>query len=570
MSASAIIPDNIFNPTNISMPENVAPLSDELITEVKGQLIRKLTEKFGGKLNLADAVALYANSVEGAKRVMKARTNKDGSDNKSGKNFGNIFEEMEVTALNREAIVKNTGAKAARTNAVGDQKKQGNLEHESLEPYAKVNHQHTDIVVYGANGQILETYQAKQVEDIINVATNENYTTHENAPDKIVVPKDKYGKAKDEIKNKKTKTKAEIEKTNDPEEKKKLETKLEQLEIADKKLVAGKTASWCSGHPDKKSHPILTELVEKTGGDTGAVAKALPYVAIAAQSGKDAAARAGSRIGTGLLSEAGALVIGGAIWELRDAWRAPDAISIYDRIKRFVFNVLQKIKESSIVRCGKEITLEVIQIILGVLGSLCGSLKAFLKLLGKSLSQVWDSIYNYVTGKIASFSALISIIVKTVAAVGIGSLAVALEAKLSMLGIPHIIGGLLAAALAGIAIVFVNRGIDAFIFSVTSAFSNAKAAAIRRERIEEYCEEMLPRLMEEREKFKSIVDSYYTERQKVINESFIAIKSHKIMQDNVKLFASLENLNQLFGKSLGWKTQDEFDAMMISDEAFCL
>ena len=51
---------------------------------------------------------------------------------------------------------------------------------------------------------------------------------------------------------------------------------------------------------------------------------------------------------------------------------------------------------------------------------------------------------------------------------------------------------------------------------------------------------------------------------------FHDFKSALSSRDTVKTFMALETLNQAFGCTLGWKTEEEFDEMMERDAVFVL
>ena len=551
MSCAITIPDNMFSPTS-GGNRAVPPLNQDVIREVENQLQRKIIEKCGGKLNLADGVALYANNADGIGQVQSIKTNKDGSSNKNRNNFGNIYEGMEVFSTNRQGIVQGDGRKAVRTDDLSEQKKSGKLEHDSLNKHANLYDQHTDIVVYdGKSGTVLQTQQAKHVRNS-TILLEEKYTTSPDAPSEIIVPKDSYEKHKAQLER--------ISKTSrDPE-------KRVRAKVALEKLRPGNVDSIWSSRPDRDSHPILANIVDKAGGGDGIVGTSIPYVYIVGQAAGDAAERVGKRAGVAILEEIAVMTIGGAIWELRDAYNNPESIDIESRIKRFFLSIINKMKESSVFKCGREVALEVVTVLLGLLSNACSSISSLLNTIGKGIKQVFNSIYEYVTGQIKSFSELVSIILKSIATIGIGSLAVLLERKLELLGLPSLISGLISAAIAGIAIIFASRGIDALIFSVTSAFSQAKAAALRREKIEEYCNEIIPKLIGDRMSFDAIVNRYYKERKAILSDAFSSMKNALITKDAVVIYRALESINAMFGNTLGWSCQEEIDALMLSDD----
>lgn len=523
MSTLSLAMPDIFeepSPTGTMQPE----LMDGVITEVENQLMRKFTQLYGNALSLADGVALYSNSIEASKHLYRIRHTNDGKLNNNPQIHGNQFEGLEVFSNNREGIINDDGTQANTTDELSRLHDRGELDHDYLEMYAKRNDEHTDLVLYDKQGNVLETQQLKHIKDIRGIV-KKKYTTSSSAPNTIVVPADMYEEHKKTLESM-------IAQETDPERQK-------QITVALQKLRPGKTNA-------KDAYS--------------------PYVTVVTQTGKDAAARIGTNVGNTLLYETGSFVVGGAVWEIRDAYAHPDQMSIWKRIKRLFLAVFEKLKASSIIRTGREVGLEVFNLFLGILQSSFKSLKGFISLLGKSASQVWESICDYFSGKIKSFSELVSVVSKAFISVGIGFIAVSIEQKLTALGLPAPLGGLLAAALAGVAIVFANRSIDALLFSATSMFSPVAAAKIRREKITALCTEMIPQLIADRERFQQVVDKYYANRKALFSCAFADLHSSLASNDTQKIYASLESINNAYGATLGWTSQEEFDTFMLDED----
>lgn len=481
-------------------------LTTDVLREVENQLKRKFFQQFGSKLSLAAGEDLYANSLQGVKHVHTVKHTKEGKASKNPHIHGFAFEAQEVFATNREGIIDGSGVTANTTDELG-----------------ATNHQHVDVMVFDKAGKVIETQQLKHVKGAYCLY-EEAYTTHPDAPDRIVVPADKF----EEFKGKLGRV---AERAKDPAVR-------ERAQVALQKLQAGKTQA----------------------GDSFS-----PYTAIAKQTASDAATRVGEKVGQGILYQVGGMAVGGAIWELKDAMAHPGASTLWERVKRLFMTLFGKLHECAVVRTTREASLEAFTMILGVLKNSFKSFGAFLTMLGKSANNVWESLCDYFSGKISSFSELVAIIAKGLVTVGIGSLAILLEQKLSVLGVPTLLGGLMAAALAGVTIALINKGIDAIVFALVSAFSSVAAAKSRREEIAAVCAEMIPQLVADRENFQKLVDAYYAKRTATLSAAFSQLHATHAVQDVQAILCSLESINQAFGTTLGWKTQEEFDSMMLDD-----
>lgn len=503
----------------------------DISTEVGNQLLRKFMASFGSNLALADGVALYAGQINTGRSIYAVTHKKDGSPNNNECKFGFVFESQVTGEQNRKAIINNTGEIYSRTDDLYfDKYRDGNpLPHKDLERIACYNNMHTDVVGYSESG-ISVKQQLKVVKDTKALLKERYISDDPQAPDEIVVPADDYERHKTNLER--------YAQSPDPELRAKARAALQKLRPS---------------------------TITRAQTENGAA-----YQHVVRQTVTDAACRTGERTLKGLLPEVGMLVVGGTVWELRDAVKNTHSLSIWQRFERFLGVIWKKLTSSAVVRAGKEFGLEALNLLLSMLRSIFKSAGALLSTIGQGLNTVWESVYGYLTGKISSFSQLVSIILKALATLGIGTLAYTLEQQLTALGMPSVLGGLLAAALAGIAIVFANRGIDAFIFSIVSAFSQAKVSALRREIIKDFCDEIIPQIVEDRKRFEIMANVYFSKRSLLISKSFKDIRNSFAARDVLQLYTSLEIINNMFGKTLGWSTQQEFDSLMLNEIKFQL
>ena len=505
---------------------------DEALEEVKGQLLRRYMGTFGSSLSLASGVDLYAVQVESAKRIHTVTHTKpkpgESSRKKESIMFGHTFEELEVMQNNRTSVITGNGYTAKTTDELADMKKDNDPSYlDSLDPYARTNHTQTDVVIYDADGKPQKTLQLKNTKNT-KYLLEERYVFGPDAPDVILVPKGFKELHEERLKNI----------LDDP------------AVDEDKKRLAREILS---GNKLQESDTVTRQDSLR------------PNMAIAKQAAMDAGMRVSENVAKAIMPEIAALTVHGVVWEIKDAQANPATITTWERFKRFFLILWDKVVSAFGLRAKKELALEALNGLLAILKSTFRSFSAFISTIGKAINQVWESLYNYITGKITSFSELVAVILKSITAISLGTLAFTFERFLTSVGIPSIIGGFIAAAFAGLAIVFANRGIDASIKSMMALLSAAELAKARREEIEALCAEALPRIIDGAEELSCLSDRYYAERNIDLSKSFAEMKCAIVHRDAHTVLSSLRSINAAFGASIPWKTIDEFDALMDDD-----
>lgn len=481
MSAAAMTSDSF-----VSLFSEAAPMKEELFNEIKSQLERKLMTYIPGiPMNPLMAVELYTNSIQGFGRISQANTRQDGSTNNNPCNFGNVYEEQEVTAFNREQILAGGSLRAERTDNLDD-KRWTDADKGDLPSYAVKHHEHVDVVVFDEKtGKVTKTYQLKHTRGS-NILAKGAYTSHEDAPDGIMTPTDMTERHKKNLKS--------IAKNAHSSENK------ENAKTASEKLEAGRIDSKWTGKPDEDNHRFLHHVCENHPG----VGKALPYVHQGVVIGSDVIMRVGGRLAV----DGAAILMGGTLFEIRDAYQNPSSLTFLERLKRLFETLFSKIKELITGKGVKELCLEAATAILGIVTGMFKNLKTLFKTLAGAFHQLSDQIWNFVTGKTRNFAEFSANCLKVLSAVAISSCAIAAEEYLSAIGIPRILSGMAAAAVAGIAIVFVNKGIELAIGTLVGLFSEANAARMHREQVEAFIDRELPSILEDSARINTCATKY--------------------------------------------------------------
>lgn len=398
MSAAAMPPDSFA-----SLFTEAAPMKEELFNEIKSQLERKLMTYIPGiPMNLLMAVELYTNSIQGFERINHANTRKDGSANNNPRNFGNVYEEQEVTAFNRSQILAGKKWRAERTDNLAD-KLWTDAEKGDLPSYAVKHHKHVDMVVFDEKtGRIRKrqgTFQLKHTRGS-NILARDAYTNHEGAPTTIMVPKDMVQRHHENLESISKNAHTEENKRNAKIALKKLKyvkrrnKKDGYVLYQDKKSgkdekknikwveTDSKIDSKWTGNPDKDNHRFLHQVCENHPG----VGKALPYVHQGVVISSDVIMRVGGRLAV----DGAAILMGGTLFEIRDAYQNPSSLTFLERLKRLFETLFSKIKELITGKGVKELCLEAATAILGLVSGMFKNLKTLFKTLAGAFHQLSD------------------------------------------------------------------------------------------------------------------------------------------------------------------------------------
>ena len=550
----------------MSFPDaNTIPtsLEENLLEELKAQLSRKFSNTFGGKLELANGVLLYENHIATGKDIYQINHKKDGSKSKSPNIHGNNFEILTAGQQNKDAILENSGETTYTTDQLAAMRKNGEeLPNGIPQSLIKTHHPQVDTVTVDAKGQVIRTAQLKNCEDGAGAAKyllDERYicTNYEDykrvheakraigRPEKQLIPEDKWT-APDEL-----------------------------------VIPAGQRAALIEELEKLKNgnDPINAELAEKLLENTERISQTdglarddsySPYKTIAIETAKDFGQRTAERTGKLMISELAMISVGGAVWEIRDEIRNPGVMSIANRMERLVLTIWNKLSNVAACVLAKDFILEIVNLVAGALANIFKSAKNFISLLGNKIREVWDALYNYLTGKITSFHGLVLTIMKSVATVGLAGLALLLEQQLVALGLPSVLAGILSASAAAVAIVLSNRGLEVMVLGLVASFSRAETAKIRADQVEAKCREVLPKMLEQREELEALTQKIHDEREAILASSFQTLNSPQGRADVNVAISALERINQAFGATLGFSSFDEFDELMLADGAMRL
>lgn len=518
---------SLAKPTQGDAPGANAPsVADEAIREIGQQVSQALfrwlpsgTGKFA--LDIHGAVDMYGNHLRTHQSLGAARANIDGSENKNeravwGRN-------LEVSHVHDQ---KMAGQESYTTDELAIMKKNGDPEwdrlltqHPEVASLAQSNHEHTDVVTFTKRGIV--TAQVKNLDEPSDYfrAFKEDANN-----DRFVVPMDKYEAVK-----------ADLER---------------------RAREGGE-----DGHQAKE----FLQKLESASASRWATKN--PRLAHAGKATRDAATRAGYRIAEGVAIDIALVAIGGVAWEIREFYRSPATMTLWERVDRLLRVVWNKIKAVFKDRALREIGFEALSAGVSMLTAPLKMAKAALEKIWRVIQRLW---MDFVEGRVKSLAEVVSAILKAVYSVACIGVAIAVERSLAnVLGVVpggEMLSAVLAAAVAGVIVIIGNRGIETIVQGLALLSSRAELARRRRVEIERVCAQVIPQMIADRDQLEGLIDQHLAEHRLALDRSFANMSTAKDAEDVTGFLDGLKALNAAYGKALQWNSQAEFDTLMLSDE----
>lgn len=500
-------------------------VADEAIREI-GQQISQALLRFvphGRKfpLDIDGALRMYGNHLQTYNSLGAARVNKDGGENRNERAIrGKALEELHTHEQ------KMAGNRSYTTDELAIMKENNDPEYRRLredypevEHLAQTNHDHTDVVTETSQG--LMTAQVKNLDDPSSYFRE---FKKDAKNDQFVVPRDKFDSVQADLK------------------------KREKI-----------------GGQDGKLAKEFLQKLESASADRWATRN--PTLAHSARVARDAATRTGSRIGAGVATDVALIAIGGVAWEIREAYREPDAMTLMERVSRLLQVVWSKIQEAIKDRSLREIGFEALSMGASMLAAPLKMAKAALAKITRVVQRLW---MEFLGGKMESLGDVLSAILKAVYSVACIGVAITVERYLSTaLGaLPggEMLSAVLAAAVAGVIIVIGNRGIETIVRGLAALSARAELARRRREEIEQFCAQAIPQMIADRDRLEELVDLHLAERRITLDRTFADMGAAWDDEDHERFLDALRTLNEVYGTALPWSSQAEFDALMLSDK----
>ena len=505
---------------------NFPSVADEAIREIGQQVSQALlrfmpsgTGKFA--LDIHGAVRMYGNHLQTHQSLGAARVNTDGSENNNENAVrGKNLEESYTHDQRME------GQRSYTTDELAIMRKDDDPEYGRLlrkypeiADLAQTNHEQTDVVTVTRQG--LVTAQVKNLDK----ASKYFQAFQEDADnDRFVVPQDRY-----------LSVKADLE-----------------------QRAKG-------GGADGQQAKEFLEKLEPASASRRATRH--PNLAHAGKVAQDAATRAGHRIAVGVATDIALIAVGGVAWEIREYYRDPGTMTLWQRVDRLLRVIWSKIKAVFNERALREVGFEALSAGVSMLVAPLKMAKAAVEKIFGVVSRLW---MEFVAGKIKSLADVVSAILKAVYSVACIGVAIAVERSLAnVLGVVpggEMLSAVLAAAVAGVIIVIGNRGIETIVRTLAVLSSRVELARRKREEIERFCAQVIPQMVADRERLEGLVDRHLAEREFALDSAFADMAAARHGEGIGKFLNGLQEVNAAYGKVLPWSSFMEFNTRMRSDE----
>lgn len=105
---------------------------------------------------------------------------------------------------------------------------------------------------------------------------------------------------------------------------------------------------------------------------------------------------------------------------------------------------------------------------------------------------------------------------------------------------------------------------------LATALKEAKLAREERIRVEKECEEAVALIRQYRQEMNNLVSKYVTECSQIFNQGFLEMDKAIMEQDIDGFIRGNALIQEVLGKEVQFRTQVEFDELMLSDEPFIL
>lgn len=534
---------------------NSQVLSEVLIDEIGTQTLARL----GLNIFSLNTFGAYGASVTATNIVSRSY-----DQHKNNKNFfGQTFEDLDVGQKNILSALRNNGQRTYTTDELADirntadilsGKKYENLNdkdkskfdfimrnypeevssissNKNMQKHARKNDPETDTVTFDKDGNVLKRSQLKVIKNTDDLLQDRYLENN----DSLTMPFDDYKKHKANLEKM-------IASSNDQQKKEKA---IKALAMLDKNNVTNRLMC---------ENPRTTAVVTQSLAASGHIAQAGLSDAIVVS-----------------LST----LANGAVFEIKDAFSDDsNTVSISTRIKRLLEKVLQSFREP-FSRGASFGALDVgIGILTQIFKSISSKLTYVWRELRTSLKSIFNAVWDFFSGKIKTYKELISIILKALfsASMVVGVIAVEaqLEAFLAPLVSP-VIASFLAPALSitvgAIAVVLMSKSVDLALNALFGVFAQRDIAKMKAEEVKELCADMLPTLIDDREKLESLIKKTYQDRKVSFNHSFNEFKNGFLSSDIDSFISGLQGINSLYGKNLSFSTFSEFDEFMLDKDS---
>lgn len=492
---------------------------------------------------LADASMQYRDELQGV------LYRKNGGRNENPNRQGNVLEVRDVFLNNVDEAINNTEVRYTTTDHLYNQKQQGTRLSDSVAQMATYNDDATDVIAIKRGKVLKESHaQYKSVQNFGQLG--EDRYLAKNAA--IVVPIEDLQNA--------THYWQKRQQQGDP----KADAVLSKLKAA----KASKQSVTLEGS-------VLGSVVKTVSTEQTAKANQ-QKIADDLLLLESETAHASGRLVHGSVQQANtslkqalSYMVGRCVIEIRKSWREGNQ-DISTRLVAVIDDT--KAKFASLFQQGlwQNLGKTVLDHVLGMVSGFFSNIRHAIKKGGQYFAMICREVWHFITGQSPSLFHTLQLITKAIAGMAVVTLTIGLHQYLLSAGIPELLAGVLTAFVSALVSVAIFRLIDKTVRVVTAIFCTRDASRIRREEIEQICEDMLPAIEAKVALLDDLITQEDDERRDVFDKSFATIKASMNEVNIAKIATAYEGLYAYLGKNMPFRTLDEFDEFMLDDNTFIL
>ncbi|WP_086232926.1 hypothetical protein [Campylobacter devanensis] len=262
------------------------------------------------------------------------------------------------------------------------------------------------------------------------------------------------------------------------------------------------------------------------------------------------------------------IIASGVVWEIKDMCFGDTSTPLKVRVKRLWDEIVKNFKNLAHA-FSKGGTFAIVDMIVKHISA---ELRAIWTKLRSFVKQIFNSIHDYITGKIKSFREMLSVILKGLMSALWVTASVFISKQLEiylepiMPGFANIVAGALTIVISAFAIVLSSKAIDMALDTIFAVIAERDMAKQRADEIAELVASNLPALIAERESLELAVKQAHIKRMMSLDSAFSDYANAKFGGEFSAIFTSLDNICKLHGTELKIRTKEDLKTFVNSGD----
>ncbi|WP_086228228.1 MULTISPECIES: hypothetical protein [Campylobacter] len=262
------------------------------------------------------------------------------------------------------------------------------------------------------------------------------------------------------------------------------------------------------------------------------------------------------------------IIASGVVWEIKDMCFGDTSTPLKVRVKRLWDEIVKNFKNLAHA-FSKGGTFAIVDMIVKHISA---ELRAIWTKLRSFVKQIFNSIHDYITGKIKSFREMLSMILKGLMSALWVTASVFISKQLEiylepiMPGFANIVAGALTIVISAFAIVLSSKAIDMALDTIFAVIAERDMAKQRADEIAELVASNLPALIAERESLELAVEQAHIKRMMSLDSAFSDYANAKFGGEFSAIFTSLDNICKLHGTELKIRTKEDLKTFVNSGD----